>query len=348
LTPTPSPAATATTTPVPLTATALPTLTPTPYRTATATTAPVPPTATALPTLTPTPYRTATASATPAQPTAVPTPAAGAGWGSVSSWVYQLSGYPLGRLDQIAASGFDLAVVDLARDGCSDFFTRNEVWKLKAAGMIALAYFEIGAIEDYRPEWPLVPDSLKLGAVGGWPSEQYVKYWDDGWWPIVKGRIDQAIAAGFDGAYLDMVVTYEEIPADSAGTNRQDLAAKMVDLIARVAQYARSIDPSFKVVPQNSPELRSWPKYLPAVSGIGMEELYFLATDKPCSQSWCLENRANAAAIRQAGKLVLTIDYANVAANVATAYTSSRAAGFVPYVSVRNLDVMRKNPGWDP
>lgn len=269
-------------------------------------------------------------------------------WGNVSSWVYQLTNYQDDQLDQIANSNFQLAVVDLARDGSSDYFMPSEVAAVQATGKTVLAYFEIGAIEEYRPEWPLVPPDLMLGPVSGWPGEQYVKYWDPRWWPIVQGRVDQAIAAGFDGAYLDMIVTYEEIPANAAGTDRADLASKMVDLIDRLARYAKSIDPDFKVVPQNAPELYTWPKYLPAIDGLGMEELYYLATDQPCLQSWCVENRANAAAIRAAGKPVLTIDYANQISNIGDAYTRSRAAGFVPYCTVVTLDVMRVNPGWDP
>lgn len=276
-------------------------------------------------------------------------PASGpASWLAVSSWVYQLTGYQNNQLGQIAGSNFQLAVVDLARDGSSGYFTAAEIAAVQATGKIVLAYFEIGAIEDYRPEWPLVPPDLMLGPVYGWPGEQYVKYWDPRWWPIVQGRVDQAIAAGFDGAYLDMIVTYEEIPANAAGTNRADLASKMVDLIDRISIYAKGIDPDFKIVPQNAPELHAWPKYLPAIDGLGMEELYYRATDRPCTESWCAENGANAGVVRNAGKLVLTVDYANQSANIADAYSRSRAAGFVPYCTVVDLDVMRVNPGWDP
>ena len=351
----PAPTATATTRPAPSrTFTSAPpttTSTPRPAPSLTPTNAPPTTTSTTRPAPSPTPTSAPPTSTATTRPVPSPTPTSvpsGRSWSAVSSWVYQLSGYQNSRLDQIAASHFNLAVVDLARDGSTDYFTRPEVAAVQASGKFALAYFEIGAIEDYRPEWSQVPSDMKLGAVGGWPSEQYVKYWDERWWPIVKGRVDQAIAAGFDGAYLDMIVTYEEIPADAAGTNRNDLAARMVDLIARLSQYAKSIDPNFKVLPQNSPELRTWPKYLPAIDGIGMEELYFLATDKACSQSWCADNRNNAAAIRSAGKRVLTIDYANNASNIASAYTQSRTAGFVSYASVVNLDTMRINPGWDP
>lgn len=311
---------------------------------------PVPPT-TPPPTHTPSP--TTTPTATPTQtptpsPTPSPTPPPNDLWDNVDSWVYQLSGYQNDALIQIANANFDLAVVDLARDGSSDFFTLAEVQAVKDTNKVVLAYFEIGAIEDYRPEWPDVPADLKLGAVGGWPSEQYIKYWDPRWWPIVQGRIDQAIASGFDGAYLDMIVTYEEIPAGSAGTNRDDLARKMVDLIIAVSSYAKSLDPDFKVLPQNSPELHTYSGYLPAIDGLGIEELYIRAMDRPCTRSWCYENQDNTADIAAAGKLVLTIDYAVQQANIDSAYTQSIDAGFVPYVSVRNLDEMRINPGWEP
>ncbi len=173
-------------------------------------------------------------------------------------------------------------------------------------------------------------------------------YWDERWWPVVQGRIDQALAAGFDGAYLDMVVTYEEIPAGAAGTNREDLARRMVALLARISTYAKSRDPDFKIVPQNAPELYVYPSYLDAIDGLGMEELWFMATDQRCSESWCAENLQAAKAVGDAGKLVLTVDYATRPENIALAYQASRAAGFVPYVTVVDLDVMRVNAGWDP
>ena len=95
-------------------------------------------------------------------------------------------------------------MVDLAHDGTDDYFTSGEIAALKASGKIVLAYFEIGAIENYRPEYASVPADLKLGPVDGWPDESYVRYWDERWWPVVQGRIDQALAAGFDGVYLDV------------------------------------------------------------------------------------------------------------------------------------------------
>ncbi len=267
-------------------------------------------------------------------------------WDNVKTWVYQLTEYKEGKLDEIGSAGFDLAVIDLSRDGKSDCFTREEVSALKQKGMIVLAYFEIGAIENYRPEWASVPDDLKVGVVKGWPKEQLVKFWEERWWPVVQGRVDQALKAGFDGAYLDMVTAYEEIPAK--GKEREELANKMVDLISRIAGYARSKDPHFKIVPQNSPELYTWSnweakpneKYLAAVDGLGIEDVFYLAHDKPATAQWARENRDNALALKRAGKLILGVDYARTSACIADAYARQREIGFVPYVSVVDLNIV--------
>jgi cysteinyl-tRNA synthetase len=273
---------------------------------------------------------------------------AGPDWSAVSNWVYQLTNYKDAKLDQIANGGFDLAVIDLARDGHSDFFTSNEIAAVHQKNTLVLAYFEIGAIENYRPEWPQVAGDLKLHPVQGWPKERLVRFWDERWWPIVQGRVDQALRAGFDGAYLDMITAYEEIPQTEM--KREELAHKMVDLVARVSQYARSKNPDFKIVPQNCPELYSWnyweaqpnEKYIKAIDGIGMEEMFYLAHDKPARMKWCEENRQNALAIKRAGKLVLAVDYAKNPTNIADAFSKARALGFIPYVSTRALDSAKR------
>lgn len=271
-------------------------------------------------------------------------------WNNVKSWVYQLTNYKDGKLDEIANAHFDLAVIDLARDGKSNYFSREEIGEVKKSRKMVLAYFEIGAIEDYRPEWNLVPDDLKAGTVDGWPKEQYVKFWDDRWWPIVQGRIDQALKAGFDGAYLDMVTTYEEIR--NSGMRPVERAEKMVDLLVRISKYAKSKDTNFKIVPQNCPELYTWSAwkpepnkaYIDAIDGIGVESVFYLAHDKPANKGWCKENRDNALAIQNAGKLVLGVDYAKKPESIVDAYKKQRELGFVPYVSRKELDLVVPEP----
>jgi cysteinyl-tRNA synthetase len=262
---------------------------------------------------------------------------------AVTDWAYQLQGYADGRLDELARGPYQLAVVDLARDGHADWFTAAEIGALRRGGKRALAYFEIGSLEDFRPEYPVIrrdaPDLL-ANEWPDWPGEFFVRYWDPRWFDrVVRPRVDQALRAGFDGVYLDTPLAYEEIALDAArGRDRARLAADMAALIVRISEYARSRRPGFLIVPQNSPELREQTGYTDAVDGIGMEELFYLATDEPCARSWCAENLAHTRALRDAGKFVLAVDYAVRPEHVRRACDRYRAERFAGTVTVRDLD----------
>ncbi len=262
---------------------------------------------------------------------------------AIKTWVYQLQGYPNGRLDALARAPAHLAVIDLARDAKADFFRPDEIDALRGTGKTVLAYFEIGSIETFRPEYgPLreqTPD-LILNRWSDWPDEYFVRYWDPRWWDrVVRPRVDQAIRAGFDGVYLDTPLAYEELDLSMVrGESRDSLARKMVGLISRISSYAKSRRATVWIVPQNSPELRDHPGYIEAIDGIGMEELFFQATDEPCEQDFCTENLDNARALRDAGKLVLAVDYATRPENVRTACNRYRDERFAGYVGVRDLD----------
>ena len=185
-----------------------------------------------------------------------------------------------------------------------------------------------------------VDNGLLLNQWDDWPEEYFVRYWDERWWYLaVQPRVDQALMAGFDGVYLDTPLAYEEIDLGLVpGVSRDGLAARMADLIVRISEYAKQRRPGFGVFPQNSPELRGQPGYTAAIDGIGMEELFFLATDKPCTGSCCAENLAETRALRDAGKLVLAVDYAVDRDNIRTARARYAAEGFAGCVTVRELD----------
>jgi cysteinyl-tRNA synthetase, unknown class len=261
----------------------------------------------------------------------------------LTGWVYQLQGYPSGRLDALARAPQRLAVIDLARDAGSGYFRPDEIAALRRSGKTVLAYFEIGSIETFRPEYPPLrrqAGDLILNRWAEWPDEYFVRYWDARWWDrVVRPRVDQALRAGFDGVYLDTPLAYEEIDlALVPGHTRDGLARAMVALIGRISRYARAHRPGFLVFPQNSPELRRYPGYLGAVDGIGMEELFFLATDEPCTHDYCRENLDGARALRAAGKLVLAVDYARQPAHIAAACRRYAHEGFAGYVTGVALD----------
>lgn len=260
-----------------------------------------------------------------------------------TSWVYQLQGYRHGRLDALARAPHGLVVIDLARDAGADFFGPREIAALRASGKKVLAYFEIGSIEDFRPEYaPLRRQAgdLIVNRWDEWPNEYFVRYWDRRWWRrVVQPRVDQALDAGFDGVYLDTPLAYEELDLSRApGQTRHSLARAMVSLIVRISGYAKLRRPGFWVVPQNSPELRGYPGYTEAIDGVGMEELFFQATDRACTEDYCAENLANARALRDAGKPVFAVDYATRTANIRAACARYREERFVGYVGVPELD----------
>ncbi len=262
----------------------------------------------------------------------------------VSSWAYQLTGYEEGGLDDLVASSAELVVIDLTKDGVSEYFQPEDIHQIKANGKQVLAYFEIGGIEDYRPEWSTIAKDLKAGAVDDWPREQYVKYWDERWWPVVRSRVDQAIDAGYDGAFLDLLTAYIEIP--NTDMSDEERAKLMVKLVIRLSDHAKSRQAGFKIVPQNCPELATWShwkprinhEYLAAIDGIAIESPYYMAHDKPCKASWCRENRQDALAVKHQGKVLLGVDYAKKENSIRHAYALQQKAGFVPYVSVIELN----------
>lgn len=289
----------------------------------------------------------------PAQPAPAPAPGPGTGVTTteqVRSWVYQLQRYPQGRLDEIAAAPHDLAVVDLARDAGADWFSATEIEEVKASGKVVLAYLEIGAIESFRPEAAAVrasPQDLVLNRWEDWPEEHFVRYWEEDWWELaVRPRLDRALSAGFDGVYLDTPLAYEELDRSLVpGASRAELARRMVALIEKISVYTKEREPGFWVVPQNSPELRTHPGYVDAIDGIGMEELFVLATDEPCTQDWCGENLEHTRALLRAGKLVLAVDYADRPDLVEQTCRRYAEEGFVGYVAPVQLDRIRQPCG---
>jgi len=263
--------------------------------------------------------------------------------GSGGGLVYQLQGYADGRLDAVAGASARFAVIDLARDGGDSYFTPAEIARVRESGTTVLAYFEVGSIESFRPDFAEVradPADLLLNEWPSWPGEHFVRYWEPSWWEVaVRPRLDRALAAGFDGVYLDTPLAYEEIDLGLLdGEGRDELGRRMVDLLVRVSEHVERARPGFLVFPQNSPELLRHPGYLAAVDGIGLEELFYEATDRPCSADYCRSNLAATRELRKAGKTVLAVDYATDPENVAIACRRYREEGFEGYVTVRALD----------
>ncbi len=278
-------------------------------------------------------------------------PAKSPDWDSVQSFLYQLQH---ADPDRIGDSGFDLVVVTLSTTGNSP----DVIPALKnspGGPKIVLCYMSIGQSENYRwywqleweknpPPWLDVPD-------GVWAGDHWVHYWDPEWQRIIYGTpesyLDQILALGFDGVYLDRVDAYWYYQEQG----RETAAREMVTFILDFTEYARKKHPGFSVFTQNAEELGVlFPDFMEAMTGIGVEDLYYgyPRDHEPSPSDWTAEREAILDQWMAAGKLVLTIDYTARPEQIADAYFRSHAHGYIPYVTDRSLGRLRINPGFEP
>ena len=272
-------------------------------------------------------------------------------WSAIHNWTYWLNNP---NLQQLAATNFELIVVDYSADGSAPrAFSSAQIHTLRNATCQrrVMAYLSIGQAESYRgywqqgwrqgtPAWLDAPDP-------NWANNYWVHYWDSAWQQIIYRYIDDIIAAGFDGIYLDRVDAYEE----SYAAGHED---DMVRFIMNLAHYGRVHSPlgeDFGVIVQNAENLAMKHKdYVQTVTGIGREEVYIQATNRPTSASERTDAESLLDIFRQnsRGKLVLTIDYANQADLINTAYNQSRVKAYIPYVAPVGLDRLQMNVGYEP
>lgn len=259
----------------------------------------------------------------------------------------------------IAASGFDLAVVDYSADGGpGQAFTRDDVALMQrrpdGGRRIVLSYLSIGEAEDYRfywrPEWSAKPPAWLEAENPDWPGNYKVRFWMADWQRLIFGRpdsyLDRIVAAGFDGVYLDIVDAYWYFQEKGRGS----AAAEMIAFVQRLAAHARARHPGFLIVPQNAEDLLVDPGYRATIDAQGKEDVFYGwegddVANGADSIAWMQKHLKLA---RDAGKPVLLIEYPSRPELVRDVYARGRAAGYIPYVPERGLDRMVINRDLDP
>lgn len=300
---------------------------------------------------------------------------------AVNDWLYQLQGGDEGiDLDAIKETEFDLVVMDYSRDGAEEGeFTSAQIESLKnssGGSKIVLAYMSIGEAEEGRfyfdPAW-IDPDTKEIqpGAPGflapsnpNFPDNFKVRFWEDEWQAIIfgtasggdKSYLDRIIDAGFDGVYLDIIDAFEFFGPGGEMPERPTAGEDMIDFVLAIARYARETRgrSNFLVFPQNGASILDeggGEDYLAAVNGIGTEDTFYFG-DEENDNDLDLAHAAEVTPFLDrfvtAGKTVLAIDYVQEEGKVADFYQRARDKSYIPYCSIRDLDRVIVNDGFEP
>lgn len=267
------------------------------------------------------------------------------------TWAFQLKNLGPAELAKIAASPYDVVVIDSEDypDGNERFLTPEEVNSLKkkpdGSRRIVLSYFSIGEAESYRwywkPEWTKKKPSWVGKENKEWKENFVVKYWDPTWQKIVYGSpdafADKIMAAGFDGFYLDRVDAYYYVGND------EPTKQKMRDFVIKLTSYMREKKPDVAILVQNAEELLDNKPYIEAIDGIAKEDLLFGISykeerNKKDDVVWSTNLLKSA---QNSGKKIFVIEYLTRAGYIAEAKKQTDQLGFVLYTGPRGLGEMQ-------
>lgn len=280
------------------------------------------------------------------------------------SWVLQLSGYERsGAFDRLARAKADVVVIDPIRSvrGREDFPVAAVVSQIHSRPgpqlprRLVLAYLNVAQWEDYRVGADDVPEELLLGDdPDGWSGHRQVRYWDPRWQERLfgpGGAVEQLLADGFDGVFLDWVLGYHEATVKRAAeAEGVDPRAEMATMLDRIDAAGERLHPGFVVVAQNAAELGTGVRDLTsAVDGVTAEPVRFggradAAWESSDSAGRPLpeDHRALVTRLltdaRAAGYVTLALDYAMSDEQVREAEAHARSIGAIPFVSRTPLD----------
>ncbi len=255
-------------------------------------------------------------------------------------YLYQLQN---ATFTSLSATNFSVGVVDMDDSQLSS----SEVGQLQEQGKTVFTYLSIGEAEDYRDywidgNWSQTPPDFALGENPQWAGNFYVKFWDADWQSIIMGRVEEAIELGYEGIYLDIVDGFmvEEVIAAYDG---KDIRADMEQFVMAISEHAKSLNPDFKVIPQNAVELLAEAgdssvanqDYIDAIDGVGVEDLFYADNSVATWSKWDVEYLQH---VMNAGKFVLSTSYPTQLAKQISFVEQAVELGFLVFVGNRLLD----------
>jgi cysteinyl-tRNA synthetase, unknown class len=266
------------------------------------------------------------------------------------SWAFQLKNLGPDEQKKIAASPFDLVVIDSEQfpDTREIPLTKEEVERMKirpdGSKRLVIAYFSVGEAETYRYYWKPEWNKTKPSWVGKenkeWKQNYLVKYWEPTWQNIVFGSpnafADRILAAGCDGFYIDRADAYYYYGDTKEARDR------MASFIIKLTNYMRAKKPDVAILVQNAEELLDRKDYVAAIDGIAKEDLLYGITHKeePNKKAEVEWSMGLLKPFRAQNKAVFVIEYLTRADYIADARKRLDDANFVMYTGPRGLGAL--------
>jgi len=259
---------------------------------------------------------------------------------------------------QLKESGRDWIVLDAAF-GSDTPWEQADLDAIRSGreGRKVVAYISIGEAEDYRPYWrpEWVSNGKRTAAAPAWlgienpewEGNYQVKYWNAEWQKLMLTAIDDAMAHGFDGVYLDIVdgfETYEQGADDylddrANPESKQTYRRDMVDWVKSISARARARNPAALIIPQNGSQLAAHQDFVEVISAQGIEDL-FTNGKKLQPASHTDEILGHLKTLAAAKKPVLLIEYPKTPERRALSKKLAEENGLVWLVTDRQLKTL--------
>lgn len=295
----------------------------------------------------------------------------------VRTFMEQIQGLDSRRaITRLAESQYDMLIIDLpsTQKGGEGVDMPALVHRLREGdpGRIVLAYLPFAEAETGRFYWSGKWRAPKEGRRGfpefllgpdpeGWEDTYVVAYWDRRWQDLLlKGPdslLERTLAAGVDGVLLDWANGYEcDVVQREAAREGIDPAKAMVDLICRIRQRTRELNPACLVIAGDSVDLIDRdPRYIESIDGLLVQGTWFrgqAGVDWGDSRGGDLANPESAtndrlrqyALYAHANKRVFAVDYCLKKENADRVYAQAMRCGVVSLVSQVSLSAMSTTP----
>jgi cysteinyl-tRNA synthetase len=259
---------------------------------------------------------------------------------------------------KLKESGRDWIVLDATFAGDTPWEqTDLDTIRSGKAGRKVVAYLSIGEAEDYRSYWQSdwVSNGKRTAAAPmwlgienpEWKGNYQVKYWNVDWQKLMQTAIDDAMAHGFDGMYLDIVDGFETYEQGADGykderinpETKQTYRRDMVDWVKAIAARTRAKSPAALVIPQNGSQLVADKDFVEVISAQGIEDL-FTNGKKLQPDSHTDEILGHLKTLALAKKPVLLIEYPKTPQGQALSKKLAEENGLVWLVTDRQLKTL--------